>query len=97
MREWQWKNTGWIDSDLAKVHRIRSICIFLKDHQKILDYLFLPSFPRLREEEYIFGNALREFDSEERLLIRAICHLREIQLETASGIMNDYLENPEQK
>lgn len=25
-------------------------------------------------------------------LIRAICHLREIQLETIQGIMNDYLE-----
>ena len=84
--------------------------------------------PRLRDKKYIFGNAFNEFNSEEKLLIRAsmdfldstgelplhqflwnfdqvglirlvraICHLREIQLETVCEIMRDYLGSTEQQ
>ena len=71
MKEQQWRKTGWTDSDLAKAHRIRSIGILLGSHKNIWNHLFLRCMPRLRDKKYIFGNAFNEFNSEEKLLIRA--------------------------
>ena len=123
MKEEKIRNSGWSDSDLARVHRAKSIGILLNQDEDLWNHLFHWGVPiRLRMNQEVFGKHFKKLSSEEQLLIRAsldlwdstgdlllwqclwdldhlvlirliraMCHLREIQLETIQGIMSDYL------